>query len=243
MRQDQTAEPLLIAVTVCSAPADYLHSLEQLGAHTRLVGADLQTPGTALQGAHGLVLTGGADIDPARYGEARHSTVTDAEPGRDAYEEDLVHRALAVDLPVLAICRGAQVLNVALGGSLVQDIPTEVPAAGAGHDPGIPKAAEAHDVALTPGSALSRAMGAVAAIPATCRVNSRHHQSVKRLGAGLVVSALSPDGIVEGIERPDSTFCIGVQWHPENFWHSGQFRPLFEAFLRACDTHRRSSVA
>ena len=154
----------------------------------------------------------------------------DAEPGRDEFEIDLARRAIEANLPVLAICRGAQVLNVAAGGTLVQDIPTGVDTPLA-HSITRPRDHVAHDVSIVPGSKLQQALGSTAAASAACRVNSRHHQSVGRVGHNLVPSATAPDGVVEAIEGPNADFCIGVQWHPENFWKTGEFRPLFEAFV------------
>ena len=133
----------------------------------------------------GLLLTGGGDIDPVLYGDERHPTVDDAEPGRDEFEIDLARRAMGADLPLLAICRGAQVLNVAAGGTLVQDIPSTVESV-LSHSIVEPKSAEAHPVHVTPGSRLEQALGVSVDASHTCRVNSRHHQSVDRIGSGLV---------------------------------------------------------
>ena len=185
---------------------------------------------------HGLLLTGGGDVDPALYGEDRHPATDDAEPGRDEFEIDLARRAMDADLPVLAICRGAQVLNVAAGGTLVQDIPSEVRSELAHRIPE-PKDAVAHGVRVTSGSQLDRAMNGRVE-----RVNSRHHQSIARLGPGLVASATAPDGVVEAIERESATWCVGVQWHPENFWRTGEFAPLFESFVAAA-RGRRSALS
>jgi putative glutamine amidotransferase len=154
-----------------------------------------------------------------------------AEPGRDEYEIGLVRAALDADLPVLAICRGIQVLNVARGGTLVQDIPSERPGA-IQHRVPEPRDGFAHDVQVTTGSLLHRTLDSPRG--AVVGVNSRHHQALAALGAGLSVTATAPDGIIEAIEDPSRVFCLGVQWHPENFWRSGEFRGLFEAFVRAC---------
>jgi putative glutamine amidotransferase len=191
-----------------------------------------ESPRKLLGELDGLVLTGGGDIDPVLYGEERHPAVDDAEPGRDEFEIDLARRAMAADLPLLAICRGAQVLNVAAGGTLVQDIPSAVTST-LSHSIVEPKSAEAHAIQVTPGSRLERALGALVDSSHTCRVNSRHHQSVGRVGAGLVPSATAPDGVVEAIEKPNGEFCVGVQWHPENFWRTGEFAPLFATFVSA----------
>jgi putative glutamine amidotransferase len=224
-------EPL-IGITRCSRLDDYVTSVERAGATARVL--EVTESPTALVGLlDGLVLTGGGDVDPVRYGEARHDTVEDAEPGRDEFEIDLARRAVAVDLPLLAICRGAQVLNVAAGGTLVQDIPSVVTSSELTHS--IEQSANgiAHEVAVAPGSRLHQALGPAVDALAACRVNSRHHQSVGRLGAGLVATATAPDGVVEAIESPDARFCLGVQWHPENFWRTGEFDGLFQSFVAA----------
>jgi putative glutamine amidotransferase len=191
-----------------------------------------ESPRKVLEEIDGLLLTGGGDIDPVLYGDERHPTVEDAEPGRDEFEIDLARRAMAADVPLLAICRGAQVLNVAAGGTLVQDIPSAVES-DLSHSIVEPKSAEAHAVRVSPGSRLERALGGAVDAGRMCRVNSRHHQSVGRIGSGLVTSATAPDGIVEAIEKADSEFCVGVQWHPENFWRTGEFSPLFDSFVSA----------
>jgi putative glutamine amidotransferase len=220
-----------IGVTRCSRLDDYVASIEQAGGRARVLEVS-ESPRKLLSELDGVVLTGGGDVDPVLYGEDRHPTVEDAEPGRDEFEIDLARRAVEADLPLLAICRGAQVLNVAAGGTLVQDIPSAVTSE-LRHSIQEPKNAVAHDVRVTPGSRLEHALGSTVDAAHTCRVNSRHHQSVGRVGNGLAASAVAADGIVEGIERPASTFCVGVQWHPENFWRTGEFAPLFEAFINA----------
>ena len=223
--------PPVIGVTRCSKLADYVSSVEQTGARARILDVS-ESPRSVLGEVDGVLLTGGGDIDPAFYGEDRHPLTDDAEPGRDEFELDLARRALGADVPLLAICRGAQVLNVAAGGTLVQDIPSAV-ASALPHAVATPKDHPCHDIRVQPGSVLSRALGSAVAASCSCRVNSRHHQSVGRPGQGLVVSATAADGFVEAIEKPYHRFCVGVQWHPENFVESGEFRPLFEAFVQA----------
>jgi putative glutamine amidotransferase len=127
------------------------------------------------------------------------------------------------------------VLNVAAGGSLVQDIPSEI-VTGLAHTVDNPKDAPAHDVHVAAGSVLERVLGPAVAGDGLCRVNSRHHQSVGRLGQHLAATATAPDGVIEGIESTIGRFCVGVQWHPENFWRTGEFRPLFDAFVSAART-------
>ncbi len=220
-----------IGVTRCSKVEDYVASVEQAGARARVLEVS-ESPRKVLGEIDGVLLTGGGDVDPVLYGEARHDSIDDAEPGRDEFEIDLARRAMEADMPLLAICRGAQVLNVAAGGSLVQDIPSSV-ATTLTHTIKEPKNALAHDVKVAPGSRLEQALGSVVDGSHACRVNSRHHQSVARLGADLVTSATAPDGIIEAIEHAGADFCLGVQWHPENFWRTGEFRPLFDAFVAA----------
>ena len=221
--------PPVIGVTRCSRMDDYVSSIERAGARVRVLETG-ESPRKVLQEIDGLLLTGGGDIDPVFYGEDRHPSVEDAEPGRDEFEIDLARRALTAALPLLAICRGAQVLNVAAGGSLVQDIPSGV-ATGVAHTVQAPPDAHAHDVQVAAGSRLERALGAAIDPNQSCRVNSRHHQSVARLGTGLIASATASDGVIEAIEKPDAPFCLGVQWHPENFWQTGEFTALFDSFV------------
>jgi putative glutamine amidotransferase len=210
---------------------DYDASIRQAGGTPFVVDRAAMTPADVLVRATGLLLTGGGDVHPSLYGKVAHPLFDPAEPGRDEYEIALVRAALDANLPVLAICRGIQVLNVARGGTLVQDIPSERPGA-IQHRVPEPRDAFAHDVHVTTDSLLHRSLdsprGAVAG------VNSRHHQALAALGAGLSVTATAPDGIVEAVEDPSRIFCLGVQWHPENFWRTGEFRGLFEAFVRAC---------
>jgi putative glutamine amidotransferase len=221
----------VIGVTRCSRLDDYVASVEQAGARARVLEVS-ESPRALIDTLDGVLLTGGGDVDPVLYGEERHPTVEDAEPGRDEFEIDLARRAMAADLPLLAICRGSQVLNVAAGGTLVQDIPTAV-TTDLAHSVQEPKDRVAHPIHITRGSRLHNALGATVDAACTCRVNSRHHQSVGTLGAGLAASATAPDGVIEAIEASQATFCVGVQWHPENFWRTGEFRPLFDAFVAA----------
>jgi putative glutamine amidotransferase len=221
----------VIGVTRCSRVDDYVASIEKAGAAARVLEVS-ESPRALLPQLNGVLLTGGGDVDPVLYGEDRHETVEDAEPGRDEFEIDLARRAREADLPVLAICRGAQVLNVSAGGTLVQDIPTQV-APTLEHTLKQPRDAIAHEVRIEPGTRLHASLGSAVNAALACRVNSRHHQAVGRLGDGLVATATASDGVIEAIEAPEASFCVGVQWHPENFWRTGEFRPLFEAFVAA----------
>ena len=223
-------EPV-IGVSRCSKLDDYVASVERSGARVRVLEVS-ESPRTVLGVIDGVLLTGGGDFDPAFYGEARHESIQDAEPGRDEFELDLARRAMEGDVPVLAICRGAQVLNVAAGGTLVQDIPTAVTTE-LSHRITEPKNCVAHDIQVARDSRLHSALGDAVSASCACRVNSRHHQSVGKLGHNITASATASDGVIEGIEAPDATFCVGVQWHPENFWRTGEFKPLFDAFVAA----------
>jgi len=224
----------LIAISACRKIEDYKQSILHVGGDVRVVDASMRVD-DALSGVQGLLLTGGADIAPARYGESAHATVEEAEPGRDEFEIDLIAAARKRSLPIFAICRGIQVLNVAGGGTLVQDIPSLVHGALPHSLPSPPHEAYelAHEVWLDKDTLLTRLMRERLSDADSCEVNSRHHQAVKDLAAGLRVSATAPDGVIEAIEDPEARFCLGVQWHPENFWRTGEFRPLFEAFVEA----------
>jgi putative glutamine amidotransferase len=222
-----------IAIAPSSKTHDYEESVRRAGGEPVILDPATQRPADVVASFDGLLLAGGGDVLPSLYGEAAHPTFGAAEPGRDDYEIELVKRALERDLPVFAICRGIQVLNVALGGTLIQDIPTEVTRAEP-HDVREPRVAIAHDVWVTSGSLLERLMRERIEKGDSVSVNSRHHQAIKDVAPGLVVSATAPDGVVEAAEHPASTFCLGVQWHPENFYRTGEFSPLFEAFVSAC---------
>lgn len=176
----------------------------------------------------GLLVTGGAfDVDPALFGAAtRHDTVK-LKTRRTAFELAIVGGALESDMPILGICGGQQLLNVALGGTLIQHIPDEVDDCLAHEQPN-PRTEPGHDVLLAEGTLLRR-IAAAARIP----VNSAHHQAVKDVAPGAVVDAVAPDGVIEGIEVPGRRFCIGVQWHPE-YDISPADRALMTAFVKAC---------
>lgn len=185
--------------------APYEQALRDAGIEPRLILAG--TP-TSLDGAGGLVLLGGSDLNPALYGEQRRPETDEPDYERDHSELALIAEALERDLPLLAICRGLQILNVQQGGTLVQHL---VP--GERHLHRTPDKAEAaHPVEVAPGTLLARIAGAP-----KMDVNSRHHQAIGKLGQGLIVSARDPeDGLIEAIERPDRRFVLAVQWHPEN---------------------------
>jgi putative glutamine amidotransferase len=211
-----------------------------VGGEVRVLDPSMGIAG-ALEGIKGLLLTGGGDIAPSRYGEATHESVVDIDEQRDEFEWALVAEARRRDLPILAICRGIQVLNVACGGTLVQDIPTQVPGA-LEHSFKVPpheRYSLAHEMWLDKDTLLAKLMRERLSDADSCEVNSRHHQAVKAVAPGFQVSATAPDGVIEAIEDPSSRFCLGVQWHPENFWRTGEFRPLFEGFLEAAQSETK----
>jgi putative glutamine amidotransferase len=208
---------------------DYVESVRLAGGDPWQLDYAADPVSAVVRSCAGLLLPGGADVAPERYGEARHATVTDVDAARDEYEIALARAALAADLPVLAICRGLQVMNVAAGGSLIQDIPSQLGSA-VPHQVPAPKDAIAHDVSVVPLSRLAGLMGA-AVVAGRLPVNSRHHQAVQRVATGFVVTAAAPDGVIEALELPHARFCVGVQWHPENFVESGAFLPLFAGLV------------
>jgi putative glutamine amidotransferase len=215
---------------------DYRASLEAAGARIRELTPDDPLP-QALDGCSGLMLTGGADVDPIEYGESERHPSVELDHERDRYELALAREALVRDLPVLAICRGAQVLNTAAGGTLVQDIPSAFPGA-IDHQRPDTRDGHVHDVTESPGTCLWTLMAPQLTDAPSVPVNSRHHQSVATPAPGFIVSAVSPDGIVEAIEKPDADFCVGVQWHPENFRRHGEFNTLFEGFVEAARRYK-----
>jgi putative glutamine amidotransferase len=226
--------PPIIAISRNKQLHDYEEAVRRAGGEARVLDQTADSPADVIRGVGGLLLSGGGDVLPSLYGAEAHPTFSAAEDGRDAYELDLVRRALDADLPVFAICRGIQVLNVARGGTLVQDIPDELQTT-IEHSIRIPPVHIAHDAWMTPDSLLERLMRPLEHGDA-CPVNSRHHQAVKDLGNGLVTVATAPDGVIEAIEDPSKRFCLGVQWHPENFYRTGEFSTLFEGFVRAAST-------
>jgi putative glutamine amidotransferase len=180
----------------------------------------------------GLFLPGGVDVDPSVYGEARGPYCERTDPARDWTELLLVRWAIAEAKPVLAVCRGAQLLNVAVGGSLYQDVGTQHPAA-IKHDyfpiGGRRRDELTHEVRIAAGSRLGQLLETEA-----LSVNSMHHQGIARLAPGLLAVATSPDGLIEGVESADGHFVLGVQWHPEDLVEvDPRMRRLFEEFIAA----------
>lgn len=192
------------------SPVSYVTAVQRAGGTAVLLAPDAEAPVAVLEVLDGLILAGGADLDPATYGQAAHPATTGFVPERDAFELALAVAAGARDLPLLAICRGMQVLNVARGGTLLQHLPDVV-----GHDhhrrTAGTFAGNDHEVVLTAGSLAAHAAG-----QEHHRTLSHHHQGVDRVGDGLVVTGRAPrDDLVEAVEDPSRRWLLGVQWHPE----------------------------
>jgi putative glutamine amidotransferase len=212
-------------------PAQYSGAVHRAGAAALLLPpAPPALAAAALDGVHGLLIAGGPDIEPARYGAERHPRTGGAREERDEWELALVHAALDRDLPVLAVCRGMQLLNVALGGTLVQHLPdlvgTEI------HSPLVGEHGR-HAVRLATGSRIAGIVGERAEIA------THHHQALDQLGEGLIACGWADDEVVEAVELPTRHWTFGVQWHPEA--HDGD--ALFAAFVAASDDSRRRMLA
>lgn len=214
----------------------YIEELRKVGAVPwviPLIPHDPDTLQEIFDRLDGVFITGGVDVDPTRYGEPKTNLCGTTDPDRDAVEIALLKHAMTRDLPVLAVCRGIQILNVALGGTLYQDVSAQVPAA-LKHDyfptPTQPSRKYlAHDITVKSTSRLGRLLGDTR-VP----VNSMHHQAIKDLAPPLAATAYAPDGIIEAVEGTSSQFLVAVQWHPEELTetHPGQAR-LFTAFAEA----------
>jgi putative glutamine amidotransferase len=232
---------LTVSTTVDAYPERAYTNAAYIGAVQRAGGVPVLLPPQLVGEARdalwgrldGLLLTGGGDVDPARYGQPPHATVCEVSAARDDLELDLTRRALAEDVPLLAICRGIQVLNVALGGTLVQDIASAIGSL-IRHSQKDQRHVPTHAVKVEAGSRLADMLGCAA-----LEVNSLHHQSIDRPGTGLRVVAHAPDGVAEGAEVPAHPFAIAVQWHPEELvGHDAGARHLFDALVNAA--RRRS---
>ena len=213
--------------------AAYVRALESAGLIPIIIPPFTEPGATVhvLDAVSGLVLTGGEDVDPTHYGEAAHPQLGPVNCARDVTELALLAAARQRELPTLAICRGVQVVNVGLGGTLVQDLPSQRDAVAA-HELDEKRGFRVHGVSVGPASHLAAVVGAHA-----ITVNSIHHQAIDRLGASLRVSAHADDGVIEGVESDDPRWwMIGVQWHPEELTTTAEpwDRRLFAAFANAC---------
>jgi putative glutamine amidotransferase len=202
-----------------------VQAVEQAGGRPVLIPPSEDGVAETLAAIDGLVFSGGSDLDPDLYDDEPHEATAGVVPERDRAELALLEAALARDMPVLAVCRGSQVLNVARGGDLVQHLPDVVGDDKHKHTPGT---FADHDVTLEPGTRLAELLGDRAA------VKSHHHQGFGRVGRGLRVAAHAEDGTVEAVEDPSHRFALGVLWHPE----AGEDRKLFEELVGAAAEYR-----
>lgn len=197
---------------VALLPMSYIEAVQRAGASVLLIPPDAELvadPDRILDLVDGLVLAGGSDVDPATYGQSPHPETKGFSEQRDSLELALIRRAIERDMPVLGICRGCQVLNIAQGGTLIQHVPDVVGGDEHKRHPGTFEGNE-HPADLDPGSLAARAAGELHHM-----TRSHHHQAVDVLGEGLVISGRSDDGLIEAIELPDHEYVLGVQWHPE----------------------------
>jgi putative glutamine amidotransferase len=223
----------------------YIRALTTAGAlpwMIPLVGDDEATLRAVYEELDGVFLPGGADIDPASYGQDRHPRCDKSDPHRDRVELALAKWAIADRKPVLGVCRGLQLLNLACGGTLYQDLADQFNGS-IKHDY-FPFGGQfardylAHEVNVAKGSRLAEVFGA-----GPVKVNSMHHQGIREVGAGLVATAVAPDGLVEGIETADNAYVVGVQWHPEALTDADtRARRLFETFIEAAGEFRQSKM-
>ena len=212
---------------------NYVEAVRRAGAIPVLIPPQPENADELMAELDGFLLAGGEDCDPAAYGEERHPTVTETmDARRQANDLALAEAARKHNVPMLGICLGLQVMNVAAGGTLLQDIDSQ-------HDTEIRHASEPedrarHDVIVEKGTQLAGVLPAL-----ELNVNSSHHQSIRKVGQGLRVTALAPDGIVEGVEDPRHPFYLGVQWHPEDMTGEDSASALFAAFIEAARKHAR----
>jgi putative glutamine amidotransferase len=218
--------------TICQVGQAYVHAIQRAGGIPVLIptGIDADSPQALAQKLDGLLLTGGGDIDPTRFNGQTHPKVYGVSPERDALELGLIKSFLGAGKPLLAICRGIQVLNVAFGGGLHTHIADQVENA-LKHDwfPGYPRDKLSHTVSLKCESLLYKIFGADE-IP----VNSLHHQGIARVGQGLAAIGFAPDGLVEALVVEGADFALGVQWHPECLPEDPGMQALFMAFIESC---------
>ena len=178
----------------------------------------------------GVLFSGGGDVNPLYFGEFQHMACGTVSPRRDEMELPLARMAYEMKKPTLGICRGCQVMNIALGGDVWQDLPSECPDIKILHRQKNPGRTPSHPVTLTPDSLTARITG-----KSSLMVNSFHHQAIRKVAHGLMVNATAPDGVIEGAEAADLPFFLGVQWHPERLWRNDpDALKIFEAFVAAC---------
>jgi gamma-glutamyl-gamma-aminobutyrate hydrolase PuuD len=204
-------------------PLAYVRAVESAGGRPLLVPPSREGVEETLDAVDGLIFSGGADLDPATYGAETHPATNGVRPERDRAELELLEAALARDMPVLAVCRGSQILNVARGGDLVQHLPDVI---GSDQHKETPGVFSEHDVEIAAGTRLGALVGD------RTPVKSHHHQGFGRIGEGLRESARAEDGTIEAIEDPSHRFALGVLWHPEEGEDAALFRALVDEALR-----------
>jgi putative glutamine amidotransferase len=210
-------------LTTALVPYDYVSAVERAGGRALLVPPSDEGVEETLDAVDGLIFSGGSDLDPGLYGQEPHPETNGIVPERDSAELALLRAALDRDLPVLAICRGSQVLNVALGGELIQHLPDHVGHEGHKESPG---SFSEHEVTIESGTRLAGLLGGSTA------VKSHHHQGHASLGEGLRAAAHDEDGGIEALEAPDRRFTVGVLWHPEADEDARLFAALVEEAAR-----------
>lgn len=235
-----TTKPLIgIASDVGTVPGErdrafvyttYVEAIRRAGAVPVLIPPQPENASTIVEDLDGIVLAGGEDCDPSVYGEEKHPTTEMMDPRRQSNDLTLARAARERGIPTLGICLGVQVMNIAAGGTLIQDIDsamqTEIEHASEPSDRG------RHEVTIEQGTRLSQILG-----DRQLNVNSSHHQAVREVGSGLRVTAHAPDGVIEGLEDPQHPFYVGVQWHPEDMPGERSAEKLFGAFIDAARNH------
>ncbi len=210
---------------------NYKNAIEQHGGVVRFLVQDEQSIEEFIAGIDGLLLPGGGDLDPKNFNQEWHPTLKHVNEDRDELELSIFKHAIEKDTPTIGICFGIQIMNVAMGGDIYQDIESEYPQQALTH-PKVGGEDSLHEIEIEPCSLLSKLVG-----KSKDFVNSAHHQALDNIGEGFVVTARSSDGIVEAVEDPSKRFVVGVQYHPERMLETDEFREhrrkLFEAFIKA----------
>lgn len=211
---------------------NYCSSIAQFGGIPFPLSYDINLIESYLNLIQGLIITGGQfDIPPSFYGQEIEHEEVKINTIRSQFEKCLLEAALDKDIPILGICAGEQLLNVVLGGTMIQHIPTAV-AEPLAHNQQSSRKEPSHAISITPGTLLHQWFG-----DTQTQVNSSHHQAIKDLGSGVVINAVAPDGVIEGIEVPHKRFCVGVQWHPE-FLVSPVDQVIFSKFIEAASASK-----
>lgn len=238
LKEDTEASATRPLGTFVRADLDYVTGVEQAGGIPLVLPPLSRDPRGAaramVRGLDGILLSGGSDVHPDTYGEEPHSALGETIPARDAFEIEIFSRALELGLPVFGICRGMQIMNVVLGGTLYQDLPSQLREGVLNHRQTDPKWVPTHGVEVDPDSRMAEFVGA-----SHMKVNSYHHQAIKSLADGLEVVGRSEDGVIEALESRDFSqrWLVGVQWHAEAMRGSSEYgasqRALFEAHVEA----------